>query len=70
MVLILDEHSEIGARVGRDLGYLPSVRHLIKSQIKIGIIFPKRSIFRHMCETCSKLPSQKSTIASTVFRSL
>ena len=55
MVLILDDNSEIGARVGSDLGYLICLRHLFISGAVINLSL---NSLMHMCPTYFELPSE------------
>ena len=58
MVLVLDGHLEIGARVWIDLGYLICVRRLFRSRGIKHLLFQKRLIILHTCATCFELPSK------------
>ena len=69
MVLILYGNSEIDANVRRNLCYLICLRHLIRTSAGTKRIFTlKRTlIFYHACATCSKLPSNLSTMLTVRF---
>ena len=60
---MVDGNSEIGAHVGSNLCHLICLKHLINSRAVIG--FFSLQIFLHACATCSKLPSNTSTMDST-----
>ena len=64
MVLILDGNSEKGLHFRSNFCYLICFRHMIRSRaIKSLIFFQKRLTFLHTCATCSKLPSEISTMS-------
>ena len=59
MVLKLDCSSEIGAHMWGDLGYLIWLFNLFRSRT---VTHQKRSVFLTTYATCSKLPSDISTM--------
>ena len=63
MVLILDGHSDIGARVRSNLCYLICLGHLVRSRAFTNLFFLLRKdiVFLHACAICSELPSNMST---------
>ena len=68
MVLIfIDGKSEIGVQLRRNICYLVSLRHLIRSRAVTNLILfsPLRPIFLHACATCSELPSDIGTMHQT-----
>ena len=67
MVLILKGNAELGEHVRSNLGYLPCLRHLLKSRVVTTQIYlPKRKFFPlHACATRSELPSYIITINDT-----
>ena len=63
-------HSETGVRVWSEIGYLTCLRHLFRSRVAtIKIEFfslKKRYFFLHTCASCSKLPSNISTMPNII----
>ena len=64
MVLIFDDHSEIGAQVSRNVCFVTCVRHLIRSRAVTNPgFYPIKPVFLHACAPIFELPMALYSIA-------